>query len=80
MRTSVFFFVYKILLSIYAQIYNSSPTYRGRRILAIYYVKAVWQNTKGNEGQEPAALQLSSCPVHLEYRISKNKLSGHHTE
>ena len=39
MRTSVFFFVYKILLSIYAQIYNSSPTYRGRRILAIYYVK-----------------------------------------
>ena len=33
-----------------------------------------------NEGQEPAALQLSSCPVHLEYRISKNRLSGHHTE
>ena len=32
-------FIYKILLSIYAQIYNSSPTYRGRRILAIYYVK-----------------------------------------
>ena len=41
MRTSVFFFVYKILLSIYAQIYNSSPTYRGRRILAIYYVKYI---------------------------------------
>ena len=33
-----------------------------------------------NEGQEPAALQLSSCPVHLEYEINKNKLSGHHTE
>ena len=33
-----------------------------------------------NEEQEPTALQLSSCPVHLEYRISKNKLSGHHTE
>ena len=30
------FFVYKILLSIYAQIYNSSPTYRGRRILVIF--------------------------------------------
>ena len=43
-------------------------------------IKAVWQNTKGNEGQEPAALQLSSCPVHLEYEINKNKLSGHHTE
>ena len=35
MRTSVFFFVYEILLSIYAQIYNSSPTYRGRRILTM---------------------------------------------
>ena len=33
------FFIYKILLSIYAQIHNSSPTCRGRRILAIYYVK-----------------------------------------
>ena len=42
MRTSVFFFVYEILLSIYAQIYNSSPTYRGRRILAIYYVKITY--------------------------------------
>lgn len=37
-------------------------------------------NTVDNEGQEPTALQLSSCPVHLKYRISKNKLSGHHTE
>ena len=37
-------------------------------------------DTVDNEKQEPAALQLSSCPVHLEYRISKNKLSGHHTE
>ena len=37
-------------------------------------------DTVDNEGQEPTALQLSSCPVHLEYRISKNKLSGHHTE
>ena len=36
-REQVFsFFVYKILLSIYAQIYNSSPTYRGRRILVIF--------------------------------------------
>ena len=33
-----------------------------------------------NEEQEPTALLLSSCPVHLEYGISKNKLSGHHTE
>ena len=53
MRTSVFFFVYKILLSIYAQIYNSSPTYRGRRILAIYYVKIsahiVMPRLKGNK-------------------------------
>ena len=37
-------------------------------------------DTVANEGQEPAALQLSSCPVHLEYEINKNKLSGHHTE
>ena len=38
------------------------------------------QKSKGNEEQEPTALQLSSCPVHLDYRISKNRLSGHHTE
>ena len=37
-------------------------------------------DTVDNEGQEPTALLLSSCPVHLEYGISKNKLSGHHTE
>ena len=37
-------------------------------------------DTVDNEKQEPAALQLSSCPVHLDYRISKNRLSGHHTE
>ena len=53
--------------------------YRDEGILATI-VKAVWQNTKGKEEQEPTALQLSSCPVHPEYRISKNKLSGHHTE
>ena len=37
-------------------------------------------DTVDNEKQEPAALQLSSCPVHLEYIISKNRLAGHHTE
>ena len=37
-------------------------------------------DTVDNEKQEPAVLQLSSCPVHLEYRISKNRLSGYHTE
>ena len=54
-------------------------TYRGEGILATV-VKAVWQNTKGNEEQKPAALQLSFCLILFEYRISKNKLSGHHTE
>ena len=58
---------------------SSFPKTNIRRIENIL-IKSVWQNTKGNEGQEPTALQLSSCPVHLEYRISKNKLSGHHTE
>ena len=58
---------------------SSFPKTNIRRIENIL-IKAVWQNTKGNEGQDPTALQLSSCPVHLEYEINKNKLSGHHTE
>ena len=58
---------------------SSFPKTNIRRIENIL-IKAVWQNTKGNEEQDPTALQLSSCPVHLECRISKNKLSGHHTE
>ena len=58
---------------------SSFPKTNIRRIENIL-IKAVWQNTKDNEGQDPTALQLSSCPVHLEYEINKNKLSGHHTE
>ena len=58
---------------------SSFPHNSLRQIINIL-IKAVWQNTKDNEEQEPTALQLSSCPVHPEYRISKNKLSGHHTE
>ena len=64
MRTSVFFFVYKILLSIYAQIYNSSPTYRGRRILAIYYVKVCNSN-------HPSTLQFFNAP-----KLARQDLSG----
>ena len=59
---------------------NFNTRHNSLRQIENILIKAVWQNTKGNEEQEPTALQLSSCPAYLEYRISKNKLSGHHTE